>query len=96
MPDKNTNTSTTSTIATNNATNITLPIDLSSIDMSLVSLSVTEGKYRMVRRILHNAGHTVLELRRLQYGNVVLGDLPLGQVRTCTADETAWARSLMR
>ena len=39
---------------------------------SYVRLSVTEGKYRMVRRILHNSGHTVLRLHRWRYGGIKL------------------------
>ena len=75
--DKTLNTGDISNIVSNGRGAIaTTTIDLANIDMSLVSLSVTEGKYRMVRRILHNAGHTVLELHRLEYGGVTLGDLP--------------------
>ena len=63
---------------------------------SQVVLSVTEGKYRMVRRVLHNAGHSVLRLHRQSYGSLQLGDLEEGEVRTCTAEEAAWARSLLK
>lgn len=79
-----------------NTTTTGVAIDLSGVDISLVRLSVTEGKYRMVRRILHNAGHTVLALHRLEYGCVELGDLPSGAVRSCTSVEAAWARNLLR
>ena len=58
-------------------------------------ISVTEGKYRMVRRILHNAGHSVLQLHRTKYGAIVLDDsLEAGQVRRCTDEEGAWGRTL--
>ena len=63
---------------------------------SRVVLSVTEGKYRMVRRVLHNAGHSVLRLHRQSYGSCRLGDLEEGEVRTCTAEEASWARSLLK
>eukprot|EP00981_Chlorochromonas_danica_P010902 scaffold3532_cov182-Ochromonas_danica.AAC.5 len=39
-------------------------------EYSYVRLSVTEGKYRMVRRLLHNAGHSVLLLHRESFGSL--------------------------
>ena len=44
----------------------------SMVSVSTVRLTVTEGKYRMVRRILHNAGHSVIALHRMRYGNTLL------------------------
>lgn len=48
---------------------------ISAIDGREVTITVTEGKHRMVRRMLHNAGASVASLRRIAYGDVVLGDL---------------------
>ena len=42
------------------------------VPTSQVRVSVREGKYRMVRRILHNAGHSVLQLHRVRYGDILL------------------------
>ena len=61
---------------------------------SRLRLTVTEGKYRMVRRVLHNAGHSVLDLHRLRYGGVALGALDEGDVRLCTAEEEAWVQEV--
>jgi 16S rRNA U516 pseudouridylate synthase RsuA-like enzyme len=63
---------------------------------SRVRLGVMEGKYRMVRRILHNAGHSVIDLHRAKYGGLVLGDLCAGAVRRCTDEETEWGRALLK
>lgn len=41
-------------------------------EYSYIRLSVTEGKYRMVRRLLHNAGHSVLLLHRESFGSLTL------------------------
>ncbi len=60
------------------------------IEGAVVRLTVTEGKHRMVRRMLANAGHPVIELTRVRYGGFVLGDLPLGECREANADERAW------
>ena len=51
------------------------------VDGHFISLSVTEGKHRMVRRILANSGHPVLTLHRVQYGPIQLGELALDAVR---------------
>lgn len=63
--------------------------------MSLVRLSVTEGKYRMVRRMLHNAGHSVLALHRISYGacSLAMEDTPpvtRDDQSTDNNNETAW------
>lgn len=54
---------------------------ISAIDGRDVTITVTEGKHRMVRRMLHNAGASVAELRRVAYGDVELGDLAPGAWR---------------
>ena len=46
------------------------------VPTSQVRVSVREGKYRMVRRILHNAGHSVLQLHRVRYGDILLQVFP--------------------
>lgn len=57
---------------------------------SCIRLTVTEGKYRMVRRILHNSGHSVLSLRRIRYGGILLGDLEEGNCRPLIKSELLW------
>ncbi len=52
----------------------------------VVWLSVTEGKHRMVRRMLHNAGASVLALHRESYGAIELGDLKVGDYRLVTEE----------
>jgi 23S rRNA pseudouridine2605 synthase len=55
--------------------------DVRDIAGSGVTLTVTEGRYRMVRRMLANAGHPVEALHRLAYAGVRLGELPAGAWR---------------
>lgn len=57
---------------------------------SRILLTVTEGKYRMVRRLLFNAGHEVVGLKRLRYGQILLGDVEEGDIRNITDEEEAW------
>lgn len=70
-------------------------IDNYSGPHSDVRLVVSEGKYRMVRRMLANCGHPVAGLRRLRHGEVELGDLKVGEFRQATEDELEWAKSLI-
>lgn len=63
--------------------------------LSRVRLQVSEGKHRMVRRMLANCGHQVVELSRERHGNVMLGDLPPGAFRELTESELEWAQGLL-
>jgi 23S rRNA pseudouridine2605 synthase len=69
-----------------------------SMVTSTVRLMVKEGKYRMVRRILANTGHPVIDLHRVRYGGVTLDelDIPEGQFSEITDEATAWAKDLMQ
>ena len=57
-----------------------------TIAQGVVWVSVTEGKHRMVRRMLHNAGASVLALHRESYGAIELGDLPEGKFELVTEE----------
>ena len=52
-------------------------------------VTVCEGKYHQVRRMMASWGMTVLYLERRSEGNLTLGDLERGQVRRLTAEEIA-------
>jgi pseudouridine synthase len=54
-----------------------------------VEITVREGRNRQVRRMFQAVGHPVQRLRRLGYGGVQLGGLPVGQLRSLTAGEVA-------
>jgi pseudouridine synthase len=54
---------------------------------SWVRVVVTEGRNRLVKRMLSAIGHPVLKLKRIEYGPIRLGDLPFGQFRHLTLEE---------
>ena len=60
------------------------------IEDQVVELTVWEGKHRMVRRMLANAGHPVVTLHRLQYGGFSLGELDESECRAATPRELEW------
>ena len=48
---------------------------------SWVSVTLTEGKYRQVRKMTAAAGFPTLRLVRVRIGNILLGDLKPGEVK---------------
>jgi 23S rRNA pseudouridine2605 synthase len=50
-------------------------------------LTLTEGKKREIRRLLHALRHHVIDLKRVAFGAVRLGDLPEGKFRRLSDDE---------
>lgn len=63
--------------------------------LTTVRLVVSEGKHRMVRRMLANAGHPVIELKRERHGKILLGDLPCGEFRELEEEEHDWVEDLI-
>ena len=58
-----------------------LPAKLEPLGPGESLITVCEGKYHQVRRMMASRGMTVLYLERRQEGCLSLGDLPRGQVR---------------
>jgi len=52
-----------------------------------LEVTMTEGRYREVRRMFQTLGMNVLKLKRVRFGAVRLGKLPVGAVRALTPDE---------
>lgn len=54
---------------------------------SWIQVVVTEGRNRLVKRIFSAIGHPVLKLKRIGFGPIQLGNLPIGQFRYLTPEE---------
>jgi 23S rRNA pseudouridine2457 synthase len=52
-----------------------------------VSVTVTEGRYRQVRKMTATIGYPTLRLVRVRIKNILLGDLSPGKVRELTQEE---------
>lgn len=61
-----------------------------SIEDKTIQLIVKEGKYRMVRKILANAGYPVETLHRVRYGNFLLDELPEGELKALAPEDSSW------
>ncbi len=64
-----------------------LPAVLEPIGPGESFVTVCEGKYHQVRRMLASRGMPVVYLQRRREGDLTLGDLPIGQVRRLTEEE---------
>ena len=64
-----------------------LPAKLEPLGAEESLITVCEGKYHQVRRMMASRGMTVTYLERRQEAGLALGDLPRGQVRELTPDE---------
>ncbi len=58
-------------------------------DVSLVDLTIHEGRNRQVRRMFDVVDHPVIALVRLRFGPIALGELPVGGIRPVTEREQA-------
>jgi 23S rRNA pseudouridine2605 synthase len=58
-------------------------------DVSLVDVTIHEGRNRQVRRMFEVVDHPVIALARLRFGPIALGELAPGAVRPATDREVA-------
>ena len=66
---------------------VCLPAKLEPMGPGESMVTVCEGKYHQVRRMLASRGMPVTYLKRLQEAGLQLGDLPIGQCRVLTQEE---------
>lgn len=66
-----------------------LPAQLEILGPGCSRITVCEGKYHQVRRMMAARGMHVEKLHRQQEGSLTLGQLPLGQTRKLTDEEIA-------
>jgi pseudouridine synthase len=57
-----------------------------------VEIRVREGRNRLVRRMFDEIGHSVVKLKRVEYGPFRLGKLDVGEVRPLTEKEYVQVR----
>ena len=68
---------------------VCLPAELEPLGPGESRITVREGKYHQVRRMMAARGMHVTYLRRCREGSLELGDLPLGRCRELTEAEVA-------
>jgi len=71
----------------------TAPARVRRLGPGRLELILREGRKRQVRRMCEAVGHPVLELRRVAFGPLALGDLPPGAARRLTEEEVERLRA---
>ena len=54
---------------------------------TVLLISIHEGRNRQIRKMVDAVGHQVVSLKRVEFGPVSLGDLPVGKWRRLTDSE---------
>ena len=57
-------------------------------------ITLTEGKYHEIKRLFGARGNKIVELQRIRFGDITLGDLPLGSCRPLTKEEELYFTGL--
>jgi len=72
----------------------TLPAAVRRLGAGEIEVTIHEGRNRQVRRMCRAVGHEVLELERIAFGGVRLGNLAPGSHRRLTVAEVEGLRAL--
>jgi 23S rRNA pseudouridine2605 synthase len=70
----------------------TAPAEVRRLTPERLEIILREGRKRQVRRMCEAVGHRVVELERIAFGPLRLGDLPLGRHRLLKAAEVEQLR----
>jgi 16S rRNA pseudouridine516 synthase len=78
----------------------TLPAKLKAINNDHpveAEIEIVEGKFHQIKRMFHAIGNEVVQLQRIQMGNLYLNtDIPQGSYRELTEDELSALRTLVK
>lgn len=66
---------------------ISKPAQLRIVSEKSGEITVTEGKYHEVKRLVHTLGIDVVYLKRVSFAGIELSDLPKGETRKLTTEE---------
>ena len=61
-----------------------------SADQTLLEVTITEGRNRIIRRLMEHVGHPVVTLKRIAHGPLRLSALKSGQTQKLSEKEY-WA-----
>ena len=63
---------------------------------SWIEITISEGRNHQIKRMLEFVGHPVLKLKRVKFGPLALGDLPIGASRYLSDQEANALRGLLK
>jgi len=66
---------------------ITKPSTCERVDENKINLTISEGRFHQVKKMLHAVDNCVVYLKRIKFANLELGDLEIGEVREINMEE---------
>jgi 23S rRNA pseudouridine2605 synthase len=72
---------------------MTAPARVVRVRADTLEITIHEGRKRQVKRMCQHVGHRVVQLQRVRFGPLLLGDLPLGGHRRLSTNEVSLLRS---
>jgi len=66
---------------------ITKPSKCERIDENKINLTISEGRFHQVKKMLHAIDNNVTYLKRIKFANLELGDMKIGEVREINREE---------
>lgn len=75
---------------------LTAPCKISILEDKKAEITIHEGRKRQVRKMFALLGYRVLDLRRVRFGNLSLGDLKIGHWRKISEEELAKLKSAIK
>lgn len=66
---------------------ITMPAEAKKISEKILSLTIREGKFHQVKKMVEGIDNKVIYLKRISFGKLVLGDMELGEVKEINLED---------
>ena len=79
--------------ASSSTTGTTAPARVRQLDPGVLEITIHEGRKHQVKRMCEAVGHPVIELERVRFGPLHLGELRPGAARRLSEQEVAELRS---
>ena len=72
---------------------MTAPARVTRVKPDTLEITIHEGRKRQIKRMCEHVGHRVLELQRVRFGPLQLGELQPGAHRRLNANEVSLLRA---
>lgn len=66
---------------------MTKPSKCEKMDENKINLTISEGRFHQVKKMLHAVDNSVIYLKRIKFASLELGDMQIGEVREINMEE---------